>query len=214
MHAPLAGAAFKCVDEKGYTHFGDTPPAACANVVLYEVSQGGMVIRRIDPTPTADQLRLREEEAARVKAAAEQRRRDLALLSTFSSEREFDVVRDRSIEPITGRINLAKERIKAVDTRRQELEDEMEFYKAGKTTKAGGKPREAPFVLTSELQRIVAERQTLERTIVSDEREIEKLRTKFDTDKKRWVGLRNSGAGATASPADPPAEPAKPAAKK
>ena len=44
--APLAGAAYKCVDEKGLTHIGDTPPAGCASVVMYEVTKRGTVIRR------------------------------------------------------------------------------------------------------------------------------------------------------------------------
>jgi hypothetical protein len=50
---PTAQAAFKCVDDKGKSHFQDTPPAACANVVIYEVSSQGSVIRRIEPTSAA-----------------------------------------------------------------------------------------------------------------------------------------------------------------
>jgi hypothetical protein len=205
MAAPAAVAAFKCVDERGITHVGDTPPAGCASVTMYEVSRSGMVMRAIDPTPTPEQLKVKNEEAAvrreAQKAAAEQKRKDETLLATFSGEKEFDVVRDRNIEPLKSRIVNAQERIKAVEKRQKELEDEMEFYKAGKSTKANaGKTREAPFILTSEMQRITTEKHTLEVSIVAHEKEIEQLRVKFDVDKKRWLALKAGGATSVAPP--------------
>src|SRR5689334_3950381 len=69
LHASVAGAAFKCVDEKGITHFGDTPPAACANVLMLEVTPSGTVLRRIEPTPTAEKLRMMQEENDKARAA-------------------------------------------------------------------------------------------------------------------------------------------------
>lgn len=195
MFAPAAMAAYKCVDEKGITHVGDTPPAGCATVVMYEISASGMVLRRIEPTPTPEQLKAIADGAARKKemekAANEQKRKDEALLNTFSGEREFDVVRDRNIAPIKGRIVSAQERIKAVEKRQKELEEEMEFYKAGKATKdVGSKSREAPPMLGAELQRLTAEKKVLETNIAIHEKEIEELRNKFETDKKRWVALK------------------------
>ena len=106
LHAPAAMAVYKCVDEQGRTLIGDVPPAGCAKVEMYEVSPSGTVLRKIDPTPTPEQLKLRLEEQVRRKeaerAAAEQRRKDLALLNTFDSEQEIDVARDRNIEPIAS----------------------------------------------------------------------------------------------------------------
>jgi hypothetical protein len=214
LFAPAAGATYKCTDEKGLTYFGDTPPAQCAGVPMYELSPSGLVLRRIEPTPTPEQVKAKATEAERnraeKRASDDQKRKDEALLNTYSAEREFDVVRDRNIGPITGRIASARERIKAVETRQKELEDEMEFYKAGKATKgAGGKPREAPPMLSAELQRMTAEKQTLERSIVTHEKDIEDLHVKFDNDKKRWIALKG-GAIAPGTPLPPAA--AKPAA--
>jgi len=164
--------------------------------VIYEITSSGKVLRRIDPTPTAEQLKQREEEAAKAKVAAEQKRKDQVLLATFSSEREFDVVRDRNVEPMKGRIASARERIAAIDKREQALLDEMEFYKAGKSSKAAAKQKEVPHALTAELERLRAERETLKRTIVGHEKEIEETRARYDNDKKRWMALRYPGAGA------------------
>jgi chromosome segregation ATPase len=211
MFAPAAGATYKCVDEKGVTHIGDTPPDPCAHVVMYEMSSSGMVLRKIDPTPTPEQLKLRLEENERMreaaKVAADQKRKDDALLNSFAAEREFDVARDRNIEPLTGRIRSAEERLKAVDKRIGELEDEMEFYKAGKSKTA--QARSAPIGLVHELERARAEKVTLDKSITTSEKAIADLKVKFDTDKKRWMALKgNQGkipdASSAAAKTDPP----------
>ena len=67
--APQAHALYKCKDERGVTHIGDTPPAACASVVMYEVTRSGTILRKIDPTPTEDQIKARQAEAERERRA-------------------------------------------------------------------------------------------------------------------------------------------------
>jgi chromosome segregation ATPase len=167
------------------------------------VSPSGTVLRKIDPTPTPEQLKLRLEEQARRKeterAAAEQRRKDLALLNTFDSAQEIDVARDRNIEPIMSRIAGARERMKEVDEREQQVLEQMEFYKAGKRKgkNVDAKAQEMPPGLTAELKRVHGERAGLVKAIANDEREIEGVRAKFDADKKRWLALKS---GAVAKP--------------
>lgn len=209
--AGSAGAVYKCVDEKGRTLIGDVPPEGCANVVMYEVSQTGMVLRKIDPTPTPEQERRMREEQEKRKAAeriaAEQKRRDMALLNTYSSEREFDVARDRNIEPIKTRIAAAKERIATLDKHRQEVEDELEFYKAGssKSRRRGDRSNAPPPHLLADLERGKKDKATLEAAIVKDEQEIEDVKARFETDKKRWIEVKAGAAAVPASSA--PAEP-------
>lgn len=195
LAATHAGAAFRCVDEKGVTHIGDTPPAGCANVPMYEISRSGTVLRKIDPTPSAEEVKVRDADSARrkeeAKVAAEQRRKDMALLSSYSTEKEFDVARDRNIEPLQGRIKMTHERMEAVDKRAQELADEMEFYKAGKS-KASKKDsvREVPIQLATDYERTQTEKASLAKGITGYEKEIVEIRAKFEVDKKRWLDLK------------------------
>jgi hypothetical protein len=192
LAATQAGAAYKCKDEKGKTHIGDTPPAGCANVVMYEINRAGHVLRQIDPTLTPEQVKQKEiEEAKRreaEKAAVEQKRKDTALLQSFSSEKEFDIVRDRNIEPLRARIRIAQDRIKDVDKRLKEVDEEAEFYKAGKKKGTKG---EMPKALGYEQERLRAEKGTLDKSIAETEKEIEQTREKFDADKRRWVTLKS-----------------------
>jgi hypothetical protein len=206
--ATSAGATFKCVDPKGVTHIGDTPPEECGNVVIYEMSRSGAVIRQIDPTPTPEQVKALREERERKKeadrAAAEQKRKDEALLASFSAEKEFDVARDRNIEPLVARIKGNEERLKDVAKRIKELGDEMEFYKAGKSGKSG-KSSEPPPVLIEVMGRVRTEKATLEKANVGYEKEIEEIKAKFEVDKKRWLNLKSDPSSRNMPPEPPKA---------
>ena len=195
LYAGAAGAAFKCVDEKGAAHIGDTPPPGCANVKMYETNRSGSVIRTIDPTPTAEELKAKEEEMAKKreadKAMGEQKRKDMALLNTYATEKEFEVAKERNIDPVKSRIKSAVDRIAAVEKRQKEIEEEMEFYKAGK---GKGKTNEPPKGLTADLDRVRAEKSALIGTIARDEKEIEAIKAKFDVDRKRWLDLKSGAA--------------------
>ena len=214
LWVPFAGAAYKCVDGKGVTHIGDTPPPGCAAVMMYEVTPSGKVIRAIEPTPTPEQLKTLQAEQERKreadKKAAEQKRKDTALLSTYASEKEFDTARERNIEPLTARINSAQDRIQALDKRESALKEQMEFYTSGKSKKA--KEVEMPASLTSDLKGVQTDRATLANSIANYEKEIEQIKVKYDTDKKRWVELKSGNAGKKADTAAAPE--AKPAVKK
>jgi len=215
LAAGSAHAAFRCVDEKGRTHIGDTPPPGCANVVMYEVTRGGIVLRRIEPSMTEDQVkaRLEEEEKKRLadKLAAEQKRKDTALLSTYGSEKEFDTARDRNIEPLKARISQSQDRMKEIDKRTKVVKEEMEFYTAGKK-KGGAKKDDTPAGMTAELERLNEEKTAIQKGIVGYGKEIAELRTKYDTDRRRWVALKSGKGNAPAegaAPTEAKAEPAK-----
>ena len=203
LYLPAAGAAYRCIDEKGQRHVGDTPPAGCATVPMEEF-KGSKVLRVIEPTLTPEQVKAKEEEAARKKAAdkiaAEQKRKDSALLSTFSSEKEFDVTRDRTIEPISGRIKNARERIAQIEKQEKKLTEEMEFYQAGKGK--SGKSKEPPANLVDGLKGAQQEKATIAKNIAGYEAEIRDIRAKFDADKQRWLAIKAEQAKPTAAAPD------------
>jgi hypothetical protein len=192
--APSALAIYKCVDEKGITRIGETPPEECANVPMQEVTRSGTVRRTIAPSLTPAQVEaqraIEEKKKADNKAYAEQSRKDEALLNTYASEREIDMTRDRNIEPVNSRIKVANERIVAIDKRIQQIQDEMEFYKAGKSK--AGKTRETPEGLIHDLDRAKKEKATIEKSLTAYDKEIATLRTKYDTDKVRWLALKQA----------------------
>ena len=208
LYAPFASAVYKCVDEKGHTLFGDTPPAGCGNVPIYQVTPSGNVIHRIDPTPTPQQIELQREESERHKKeaaiAAEQKRKDMALLNTYDSPDEFDVARDRNIEPVSGRIRASEERLKELDAREQQINEQLKTY--AESAKAGREVH-APGWMIANLEQVRSEKKTLTSAIGRYNQEIADLRARYDGDKKRWIALKAAG-GSLPPPADAaPAEP-------
>jgi len=103
---------YKCVDEKGVTHYGDRLPAQCANAANSELSKRGVVLKQNDRALTAEEKEARLAAAERQKQEAqkeaEQRRRDQALLSSYSSEQEIDLARDREIARVENWISSTK----------------------------------------------------------------------------------------------------------
>ena len=63
---------FRCVDDKGVTHYGETMPAACEKKDVTEISKQGRTIRKLDAPLTPEQV-----------AENEGRRNRAALLRTF-----------------------------------------------------------------------------------------------------------------------------------
>lgn len=205
LYVPAASAVYKCTDEKGLTLFGDTPPAGCAKVPIYELGPSGTVVRKIDPTPTAEQLKELEAEQARKKkaelAAAEQKRKDKALLASYGSAQEFDVARDRNIEPVTGRIASAQERMKELDKREEEINKQLLDMKERSKNKD---EFEAPDWLVSNLDRLHKERASLTAGMARYQKEVADLRAKYDGDKQRWIMLKaNGGTAPSEAVADP-----------
>lgn len=91
---PVAAAkAFKWVDEKGVTHYGDRVPPQYANQIP------GKAAPRVERAPTADELRAREEAARR---ETERQRQDHALLATYANEKEIEEARARDLKRVQG----------------------------------------------------------------------------------------------------------------
>ena len=120
----------------------------------------------------------------------------MALLNTYATEKEFDVTRERNVDPVKSRIASAVERIAALEKRQKEIEEEMEFYKAGKSK---GKSTDVPKGLIADLERVRSEKSALVSSIARYEREIEEIKAKYDADKKRWLALKS---GAATKPAE------------
>jgi Domain of unknown function (DUF4124) len=187
---------YKCVDEKGITYYGDTMPPQCATKPVTEMSGQGNVRKKYEAALTAEQIKTRDEENTRKKEeeklVAEQKRRDSALLATYGSEREIDITRDRSLGQIDARVSSANQRIKEIDKQIEKLQNEMEFYKAGKSKK--GSAKEPPIQLVNDLERTNNERTTIEASMKKMDEEKAKMRVKFEKEMARWKDLKAAQA--------------------
>ncbi len=179
---PAQAKLYKWVDENGKVHYTDTLPPASASQGNAELSKGGSVVRK---TESAEEKRKRlaaEAEAAeRRKVAAEQARKDRALLATFTSEKEIDLARDRALEHHNLLIKSAQARLKQLEPSSKELGEKIAA--ASKT----GKP--VPDHLRQQHEAKLAEVEEARRTIKTNEEAMVKVRERYEAEKLRFREL-------------------------
>ena len=187
-----AHAVYKCVDEKGVTHYGDTMPPQCALKAITEMSKQGSVVKKYDAPLTPEQLKAQAEESERrkeyEKKLSDQRLKDHALISTYGSEREFDMARDKDLATLEARKKTLASRNTDVDAQLTKLQNEMEFYKAGKSKAA--KAKEAPPQLVQDFNRATNDRANLDRELAKVDADRVAVTARYDAEKARWKKLK------------------------
>lgn len=214
--AAAQSTLFKCTDEKGVTHYGQTMPAACAKKDVTELNKQGRPVRTLDAPMTPEQQKARDEaatkKAADDKRVFEQRQKDLALLATYGAEREIDVVRDKDLAQLTQRRKFLDTRLAEIDARLLKINGQMEFYVAGRSqaskareereTKAAkdakdavkdGKAsgREIPPQLQADFDRATSDRKSLMSEIDRLEIDRAEITARFETEKDRFRRLKS-----------------------
>ena len=187
-----AHALFKCTDEKGVTHYGDTMPPQCAKKPVVEMSKHGNVVRKYDAPLTPEQLKANDDERIRNKEKTDrmalQKLRDNALVATYGAEREFDIARDKDIASLDSRRDSLAVRTVDVDKNLTKLNNDMEFYQAGKSKTA--KAKEAPPQLVQEQRRTANEAASIRAELQKIDQSKEEIRSRYDAEKARWKRLK------------------------
>jgi len=184
-----AGAAkiYKWTDEKGVTHYGEVIPPEYKDQAAQEMSSHGITLRKWDSavttTTTPEQRKAAEERAVREREEKqrtfEQRRRDLALVNTYTSAQEIDDARDRTLQLPTQAIRGLEPRLKKAQDRLTGLEQQASgLAKAGKRVTDG---------LQSDIAEQKLEVETIQAEIERHKVQIEVIKAKYEQDKRRYL---------------------------
>lgn len=178
--ATAAGNLYCCYDAGGKQVCGDLLPQACYGRAYREIGTTGRTVRNVEAPLTAEQRAERAEEEAQLKieeaANREQRRKDQALLNTYSSEKEIEFLRARANGDVQKAIAAAEAKIAEIRTQRKKYENEAEFYQ--KT--------EMPAEVRKGLLDADFEIKAQELVIESKTKELEIIREKYDDDLRRF----------------------------
>jgi hypothetical protein len=129
----LAGEVYTCVDAYGRNLTSDRPIVDCLDREQRVLSQQGVTIRILTPSQTA--LEREQQEARRRQAALEQQRirdaqrRDRNLLSRFPNKAAHDVARANALEQSQIGMKAASNRLATLAEEREQINQEMAFYK-------------------------------------------------------------------------------------
>jgi hypothetical protein len=188
---PAAAAkTFCCLDENGSQACGDVLPPQCYGRAYREVSESGMTLRQVEAPLSAEQRALREAQAKKKKEddriALEERRKNQALLDTYGSDKDIDVMRDRVLTDLELTRKQALGRYQEALQRKQHLDNEAEFYKR--------KPM--PLELSTEIKSNDLELVSQQAAAAAKLKEMEAARARFAEDKKRYLELMQGKSGA------------------
>lgn len=180
---PAQAAMYRWVDSSGGVHYSDTLPPNYQKSGAAELNKHGQIIKRTLSEAERSQAAEKKTEQDRLQHEAdEQARLDRALTSTYTTEAEIDLARDRALEHHRLAIKGAETRASAVNVNLKELRD-----RAGRITKSG---KALPASLQAQLAQAEKERQELQRTVAQNEEAMVKVREKYDADKQRFRELQ------------------------
>jgi len=176
---PLSSEAriYRWVDAQGKTQYTDTPPPSDAKSI-YELDKQGMV--RATPQPRLTASQVIERQQAKQKAEAD-KRRDRALLQSYSRPEEIDRTRDSQIGAVMARSQTSRLRLEAAQEKQKRLKTQAEALLKRKKTLPDNLVADQKSV-TEEILHIMAEQK------MQDE-EIKQIQDRAEADKKRLAEL-------------------------
>jgi len=179
---------YKCVDARGKVYYTQVPPPECLGRDTQELNKSGTLIRKNPAALSRAQEQAREAERKKKiedeERSKEERRKNLALLNTYSSEKDIEDARTRALKEAQGAIEDTERVIAGAKKRRQELETEKEFYVK--------KPM--PFKLKQEITNNEIEIKNQIVLLDAKKKEISTINAKYDEDKRRYVELTSGKA--------------------
>lgn len=177
------GKTYKWVDENGVTHYSDSVPTEAAQQSRTELNKNGVEINQV-----SRQLSGTEAEQAQ-KAAAEQsriRQHDSFLMTTYTSAKDIEQLRDERLALINGQMDIARGSIESTNQRIAGLETRMRSFKPWASSPTA---RRLPDQLVEEVVRSLQDRNSLRAALASREKERSEMRAKFDADLTRYREL-------------------------
>ena len=181
---PVAAKMYKWVDDKGTTHYGETIPPEYANKNRTELDKGGRVIEKKEVL-TPEERRANEQAEAKKRAAdeaaLEAKRRDRALVNTYSNEKEIDLARSRNLQQIDARVNSISSQVKTANG------SLLGFQKEADGLTKAGKP--IPQTLKDDLQESQARLDKLKQDLEKATAEKTAIEARYDADKARYKEL-------------------------
>ena len=143
---------------------------------------------KIEAEKKADAKEAAQQKAEDKRRLEEQRRQDMALISTFANEKEIDLKRDRDLQVVDGQLTQLRVAHKNASDRQKEVKARYDAQ-----AKGGKKPSDA---MKDEMERSDAHVAKAADNVTSKEKEKEEIRKRYAEMKKRYVELRSGGSSA------------------
>lgn len=173
---PVIPGVYTCTDAKGRKLTSDRPIPECSDREQKVLNPSGTVKTKVGPTLTAQEKAEQEQRDRRDTEdkgrAAEEKRRDRALLTRYPNKAVHDKERHEAIGGINVVIQAAALRLTDLVNQRKGIDDEMDFYKKD--------PNKAPAYLRRQLEENNQSQGVQIRFINEQKSEVERVNARFD----------------------------------
>ncbi|MBI1395728.1 MAG: DUF4124 domain-containing protein [Betaproteobacteria bacterium] len=181
-----AGRLYKWVDEHGVTHYSERMPPKYKDNSSTVLDEQGRVVKKNSAGLTSEQIEAiekeREERKAQSKELEKQRRRDNALLNTYTTASEIDDARERAL---AGALQARQ----AIEARLKSARDKVAHYQGQAAAyEKRGKP--VPEGLQEEMDGASRKVDKVAGELKMKDAQIDGLRKKYDNDRQRFIELK------------------------
>ena len=189
-----AASEFYCCQDpaSGRRVCGDTLPEQCRGRAYRILDSGGNIVKEVgaplSPEQKAELILENKRRKQLEDAGREQRRRDQALLDTYTTAEDIDLAQKKAEADVNLAIQATNERIATAQKKRKKFADEAEFYKK----------KALPPELEKDLRAIDHEIRLQQELIALKQKEFDTIKAKYDADRKRYFELTRK------SPTTPP----------
>lgn len=177
------GTTYRWVDDNGVVHYGDRLPAQQAPRESSVLNKQGVEIRHNDAQKTPEQL---VDEKRKQEALLKQKQHDAFLLTTYTSVKDIEALRDERLGQISGQRRAAEAYIEGLHARLNNLQGRAKNFKP-----YNDKPdaRRMPDELAEDLVRTMNEMRSQKNALTAKDAEETALRAEFQSDIERYREL-------------------------
>jgi hypothetical protein len=178
------GVAYRWVDENGVVHYGDRLPAQYAKKESAILNKQGVEVGRTEAQKSPEQIAQEKQQAD---ATLRQKQHDAFLLTTYTSVKDIEALRDERLDQIGGQRRAAEAYVEGLHSRLNNLQTRAKNF-APYSDKPGA--RRMPDDLAEDLVRTMNEMKAQKNALETKDAEETALRAQFQADIERYRELR------------------------
>jgi hypothetical protein len=181
--AKQGGIAYKWVDEQGVLHYGDHIPPQYAQQDREVLNSQGVPVGHVEAAQTPEQAA-----AAALKKAEvfKQRQHDSFLMSTYTSVKDIEALRDVRLDQLQGQRTAAEQYVESLRSRLGSLQVRAVSFQPYSSNPDA---RRMPDDLAENLVRTLNEVRVQSAALAAKSEEEKTLRAQFDADIQRYREL-------------------------
>jgi len=184
------GPTYKWVDEKNVTHYGDRVPPEYAKRERAVLNDQAVEVSRLEAQKSPEQI---AEIERRDKLARAQKEHDQFLLTTYTSVRDIEALRDQRLQQLADQRASMENYVGSLNERLTQLQLRAQVFRP---YNADAGARQMPDKLAEDLIRTVNEVRRQRTTLDERRNEETALRARFQSDIDRFRLLRTSATAA------------------